>query len=395
MISVNSIFQAIKDQDLKKIEEIISIDSKVISSTIHSGLTPIMYSVMYSDELEPVEFLLNNGANLIERDCYYNSLIHLLVKNNNKQILTYLLSKGMDVNTVNENGESPLQYACFWSNEEMVNVLVSEGADIHHIDNNNKSVIDWAMKYSSNEILSLLIKDENYFTGRTDFRVNNNSINPIVSIITESDLLDSRNESREAGEILRKSIAIDPENYDINYRLGCLNVLYLEFNEAIKYFTNSLLIDSTIISSWNKLCETLYYDNKYLDCIDIGEQLISTFGIKDPFLYECLVRSYYIIKNYAKALEHSLKCIETYNEYINILAIVGNIYLVKGNCYKALNYYNKFINSKDMNTHDIYSEDYELLSFLDKLGCQSKKEIHQVILQIFKTDWKWDIFGII
>src|SRR5262249_44594816 len=63
-----------------------------------------------------------------------------------------------DINTTDENGQTPLHLALRNDNFAIVKFLLDNGADINILDKNGKSPFDIAVHYSSDEVIGLLEK---------------------------------------------------------------------------------------------------------------------------------------------------------------------------------------------------------------------------------------------
>ena len=77
-------------------------------------------------------------ANLKEQleDGSGNTLLHVSVRTGNKEIVLYLLARGLEINQQNRYGETPLHFVCGRNRDlDMVKLLVSKGGD-YNIPNN-------------------------------------------------------------------------------------------------------------------------------------------------------------------------------------------------------------------------------------------------------------------
>ena len=87
-------------------------------------------------------------------------LLFFSVSSNNKEILSYLIEKGMDVNTFDENYNTPLIVACSSDNsEEMVNFLLQKGAAINSKNSKSETPLIAAIRVPNNyKIVKLLLE---------------------------------------------------------------------------------------------------------------------------------------------------------------------------------------------------------------------------------------------
>jgi hypothetical protein len=81
-------------------------------------------------ELAPVQKLLEADAKLVEAtDAVGRTCLHLAVLQGHKEIVEYLLNKGVAVNAKDTNGRTALHAAAMKGNKEMALLLVAKGAD--------------------------------------------------------------------------------------------------------------------------------------------------------------------------------------------------------------------------------------------------------------------------
>ncbi|WP_158706862.1 ankyrin repeat domain-containing protein [Candidatus Phycorickettsia trachydisci] len=70
------------------------------------GQTPIFYAIQ-SGNFEVINYLIENGEDLKRKDKYNNNLLHIAVRQNNISIIHWLLSKGVAVNQINDDDDTP------------------------------------------------------------------------------------------------------------------------------------------------------------------------------------------------------------------------------------------------------------------------------------------------
>ena len=77
-----------------------------------------------NDELEKVEYLIENGGNFNFKDIDNISLLHYAVDNKNINIVNILLQKGADICQFTNEGKTPLHIAASKGNEKIVKTLL-------------------------------------------------------------------------------------------------------------------------------------------------------------------------------------------------------------------------------------------------------------------------------
>lgn len=81
-----------------------------------------------------------------------NNLLHFAACSDYPEIPDFFIKKGLDVNSLNSIGATPLMFgACYTSNPKVLKVLLDAGADITINDKDNASALCIASRYSDSE----------------------------------------------------------------------------------------------------------------------------------------------------------------------------------------------------------------------------------------------------
>lgn len=91
----------------------------------------ILENVVTSGDVNDVLFLKNHGADLFLKNSLEKSLLHSAAWNKNKEVVSYLIAEGLNVNEMDEKGKTPLHYAAMAGNLEIAKILIKYGADIN------------------------------------------------------------------------------------------------------------------------------------------------------------------------------------------------------------------------------------------------------------------------
>lgn len=76
-----------------------------------------------------------------------NSLLHVAVKSGKREMVQFLMNKGLDINVVNNFNESVLHVACGKLKDfDMVQFLISKGADVRILNSMGDSAVDVAKR---------------------------------------------------------------------------------------------------------------------------------------------------------------------------------------------------------------------------------------------------------
>lgn len=381
----------IKDNNLKGLKELVCTKDADIEKVIHSGLTPLMYAFLYSKSLEIIDFLALSKESFFVRDDYGNSLLHIIVKTGNIRFAEFLLDIGLDVNSVNDNLETPLQYACFWSDFEMVKFLVDNGADINYIGEDGRRVIDWAIQFSTSEIVKFLVYlgvdvNEKEVVEREVER-----FSKIIHIICSADKLLLDNHYDDALSLLLGYMPLDPDNFRLHYNIAKVYEHLEKYSDQERYLRNVILINPELEEAWFDLGFSLYSQKRTLECIDIWQKSINRFGLREPDIGEELAELYYMNNQLDKALELSLCIIDEFDDLIFTYRLLGQIYILKKDAISASHYLEKFLDILDVKD-EIAIEDRELCNYLNSNNFNNfnnYEKLYTLISDIFGKEWKY------
>ena len=111
-----------------------------VNARNNDGYTPLLLALTKYG-LYYFNILLNSGADVNARYKDYNTLLHLLCKNDdiiraagmngNIELANILINKGADINARDKYQNTPLHMACKNGNIELANILINKGADIN------------------------------------------------------------------------------------------------------------------------------------------------------------------------------------------------------------------------------------------------------------------------
>lgn len=105
-----------------------------------------------------VRKLLEEGANVNERNEYGDTPLIWAAGDGNPEIVGLLVEKGADVNACNKFGDTPLFEAVWDGNTETVELLLLEKADVNARDMHDTTPLHAAARMDKTEIAGLLLK---------------------------------------------------------------------------------------------------------------------------------------------------------------------------------------------------------------------------------------------
>lgn len=146
------------------------LDSKARTSVLKSlknldgarndGKTPLML-LQYLDlntTLELVPIFLEKGVDVNAVDNYGNTALILNTQNQcYKKVLKELIRAGADVNIADNNGNTALYHALKYGNQEVARFLIKKGADYNHTNNNGETPMQIAVEKGYDTVLELMM----------------------------------------------------------------------------------------------------------------------------------------------------------------------------------------------------------------------------------------------
>ncbi|MBI2352948.1 ankyrin repeat domain-containing protein [Candidatus Dependentiae bacterium] len=133
------------------------------------GLTPLMYFVMRSFELNFITDFLENekkNLNINAQDNDGNTALMFAVLTNNDPLFELLLKKGADPNIKNIDGNTTLHFAIeaakVYGNTSFTNnLLTTKNLNFNAANNSGRNALMLAVKNQDLEIVNLLLKNQN------------------------------------------------------------------------------------------------------------------------------------------------------------------------------------------------------------------------------------------
>lgn len=124
------IHEAVKNNDIAKVKELIKSSPDLVFSKDENGFTPLHLAAA-NGYRDMVEFLLTTKAEVNATDNAGSTPLHqaAVAEGNNADLIETLLAHGANVNTVDKLGLTPLHYATLANNVDAVKSLLSHGAN--------------------------------------------------------------------------------------------------------------------------------------------------------------------------------------------------------------------------------------------------------------------------
>jgi ankyrin repeat protein len=125
---------SIKQKKPKISEMLIRVFGIDVNILDKNGFLPVHLAVSLGDT-EVVQIIMNNGSdvNLNQKDGYGNAPIHIAVKLNNIELVEVLLSYGADINCKRSNGSTIIHELVRLNNKKMFEMITEKHTINYHI----------------------------------------------------------------------------------------------------------------------------------------------------------------------------------------------------------------------------------------------------------------------
>ncbi|KXS20428.1 ankyrin [Gonapodya prolifera JEL478] len=131
--------------------------------------TPLHWATR-SGYMQMVTLLIQNGANPNERDNQGYNAMHLAAHGGHSMLLLYLVAYGMEVDTLDTMGRTPLMWVCYMGTSmDAFDILIRLNADLDRLDSTSFTALHWALVTSHLEMARKLV----HLGARTDLRDSN------------------------------------------------------------------------------------------------------------------------------------------------------------------------------------------------------------------------------
>ena len=105
-----------------------------------------------SGNIQSLDSRFAHGARIDTLDDNANNLLHIASKSGKREMVQYFLSKGLDINAINEFGETPLHLVCGkFKDFYMVQFLINKGSDFRLTNSLGDSCMEVAKRNGFHE----------------------------------------------------------------------------------------------------------------------------------------------------------------------------------------------------------------------------------------------------
>jgi ankyrin repeat protein len=144
-----TIHQAVKAGLVEKVKEMID-NGRDVNQPLSNGITPLMVAThelrngrRTRGAMRMVDMLLEKGADVNKVTALDLNVLHFAAATNNVHLIRKFIEKGADKNkTSNEgSGETPLNIAVRNGNMDAIKALIDGGVDINHVNDNGETAV--------------------------------------------------------------------------------------------------------------------------------------------------------------------------------------------------------------------------------------------------------------
>lgn len=116
-------------------------------------------TVVNSPSTEFIQHVLDYGYDINYKNEVGNTLLHFAAASSYPESVSYFLAKGLDLESKNIDGSTPLRTAAeVCDNTQVLQTLIDAGADIHTINNSGENLLITAARNPNPEITKFVLK---------------------------------------------------------------------------------------------------------------------------------------------------------------------------------------------------------------------------------------------
>jgi ankyrin repeat protein len=152
--------KAAQNGDLNEVKRLLSINPGIINEKDREKDTAIMKACRDCRAVNVVAFLLENGANINDRDTIDQTPLIIAAFNGCTDIVRILLDAGANIEHRNDQGENALISATQEGNIDTVKLLLEHGADINQPNADGETALDLAIRLRQKKELIELLREK-------------------------------------------------------------------------------------------------------------------------------------------------------------------------------------------------------------------------------------------
>jgi ankyrin repeat protein len=158
VLSAQEIFEAVRNNNLAKVKELINVNQNLVNVKDETGRTPLHWAAR-GVHFEILKYLVEKGADVNAKDNDNIVSILSITSRNNAEALKYLLTKGAKIDEVDNKKETSLHYAAARGFKEEVKILIDNNAILETKNSMGRTpLIVAARERGGIEVIKLLVE---------------------------------------------------------------------------------------------------------------------------------------------------------------------------------------------------------------------------------------------
>lgn len=149
--------KAIVEENLPTVKSLL--DQGFDPNLVKTGVVSPLFAAIKQGNPDIVSLLVSRGAdvNSVENTRAKNSALHIATKQGNDQILRVLLNNGASIDPIDYKGQTPL-FTAISANVavDMINTLVESGADVNRLSKTGLSPLEFAVSFGGGKYFETL-----------------------------------------------------------------------------------------------------------------------------------------------------------------------------------------------------------------------------------------------
>jgi len=160
------IFEAIENDNIIKVESLITKDTSLLLLTDDFGNTALHLAAI-KGSVPMIELLVSKGSRINSVNNQLNTALHLAIMNGNDSVSEILINKGSNSEMQNIVGKTPLHLSVRYNRTSIARLLIKKRVNINSRDDQQRTPLALAARETGNvEIAKLLITHGAYINTR-------------------------------------------------------------------------------------------------------------------------------------------------------------------------------------------------------------------------------------
>ena len=157
--------KAAENGDLNEVKRLFALNPDIINVKDREKDTAIMKACRNCNAINVVSFLLENGANINDKDTINQTPLIIASQNGCKDIVLALLGAGANIHHRNDQGENALISAAQEGHIDTVKLLLDAGADVNQSNADGETALDLAIRLRQKKDVIDLLREKSQAEG--------------------------------------------------------------------------------------------------------------------------------------------------------------------------------------------------------------------------------------